>query len=148
MTTWAAFAEADPELAHFALHRLGGKVSFLATIRADGSPRLHPVTPHVGEGELFVYMDPGSPKIADLRRDPRYALHCSVADSGGGDGEVAVRGRATTVEDGEQREALFAIARAAGFSPRDEHVVFTLGVDGVIATTYDERDDAVRRRWP
>src|SRR5262249_8174128 len=47
MTTWGHFAAAEPELADFARARLHGKPSYLATVRADGSPRVHPVTPIV-----------------------------------------------------------------------------------------------------
>jgi hypothetical protein len=40
------------------------------------------VTPILGENRLFIFMEPTSPKGHDLRRDGRYTLHCSVADSG------------------------------------------------------------------
>ena len=41
-------------------------------------PRVHPVTPIVGSGKLFVFMEPTSPKGKDLMRDGRYALHCGI----------------------------------------------------------------------
>jgi len=56
------------------------RVAYLGTTRTDGSPRVHPVSPFIGAGCLFVYMEPTSPKAADLRRDARYALHCGVED--------------------------------------------------------------------
>jgi hypothetical protein len=37
-------------------------------------------------------MEPTSPKAADLRRDPRYALQCGVEDDRGGGGEFHVTG--------------------------------------------------------
>ncbi|MGH2405330.1 MAG: pyridoxamine 5'-phosphate oxidase family protein, partial [bacterium] len=52
-------------------------MAYLATLRGDGAPRVHPVTPIVGEGRLFLFMEPTSPKGHDLRRDGRYALHSS-----------------------------------------------------------------------
>ena len=78
--------------------RLDRKIAYLATIRNDGSPRLHPVTPFIRNGMLFIFTEPSSPKIRDLNRDGRYALHSSV----GGEGpliEVQVCGEAMVVSD-------------------------------------------------
>jgi len=49
-------------------------LGFLATVRPDGSPRLHPMWPLLTEDELLAFIIP-SPKQADLRRDGRYTLH-------------------------------------------------------------------------
>src|SRR5215470_6438545 len=49
-------------------------LGFLATVRADGSPRVHPVCPVISAAGLHVSVVAG-PKQADLRRDGRYALH-------------------------------------------------------------------------
>ncbi len=85
MTDWKTFTQQAPELAAFGKARFSSGVAYLATVRADGSPRVHPVTPIIGE-QLFLFMEPTSPKGDDLRRDDRYALHCAVEDSGGGGG--------------------------------------------------------------
>jgi hypothetical protein len=45
MTTWGGFAAAEPELAAFVSERLRAAPSYLATVRATGAPRVHPVTP-------------------------------------------------------------------------------------------------------
>ncbi len=58
----------------FGAERLNGKVAYLATVRKDGSPRVHPMTPIIGQGHLFVFMEPTSPKGHDLQRDGRYAI--------------------------------------------------------------------------
>lgn len=50
MATWQQFTAAAPELAAFGAERLEGKVAYLATIRADGGPRVHPLTPHIARG--------------------------------------------------------------------------------------------------
>src|SRR5262245_12386902 len=98
--SWQALETAQPALAAFGAERLlGSGVAYLATVRADGSPRVHPVTPIIGQGRLFLFMEPTSPKGKDLRRDPRYAMHCSVSDSSGGSGEFYVSGQARFVED-------------------------------------------------
>src|SRR4029079_4762050 len=77
MANWAAFAAAAPELAaegRRLFYQYGVGLGFLATIRKDGGPRLHPIRPIVTDGGLLAFINP-SPKCNDLRRDGRYALH-------------------------------------------------------------------------
>jgi hypothetical protein len=143
MATWEAFASAAPDLAGFGLERLRQGVAYLATVRGDGSPRVHPVTPIIGGGRLLLFMEPTSPKGADLRRDPRYALHSLVTDQAGSAGEFIVRGSATPVTDPSVRQAATA---AAGYTPRDRYVLFELGVDGALSTIYTD-GRPIRRRW-
>ena len=45
MTNWQAFSQQAPELAAFGRSRFGSGVAYLGTLRADGGPRVHPVTP-------------------------------------------------------------------------------------------------------
>ena len=137
MSTWAEFRLAAPELAAFGLSRLNRRVSYLATIRPDGSPRIHPVVVHFAESEMFVYMAPTSPKVRDLSKDPRYGLHCSVEDTNGGDGEIQISGSARLITQDADRQAMFAIAKANGFHPNESYVLFTLGVEDVLSTVYE-----------
>lgn len=146
MATWQEFTGATPELAAFGTQRLEGKVAYLATLRADGAPRVHPVTPHVARGYLFVYMEPTSPKAHDLRRDSRYALHCSVEDTSGGEGEFSIRGQAQVIDDPTVRAALFEAAKAAGYHPQDRYVVFALSIENASSTIY-EGGQPIRKRW-
>jgi hypothetical protein len=143
---WAAFAAAAPALAAFGRARLERRVAYLATVRADGAPRVHPVSPFLADGSLWLYMEPGSPKVADLRRDARYALQCGVEDDSGGGGEFHVTGWAGEVTDAGRRRDAFAVARAAGYRPADRHVTFELAIARVLVTTYD--DGPRRERWP
>jgi len=53
MTSWKEFAQQAPEFAAFGLARFQSGVAYLGTLRADGSPRVHPVTPIIGE-QLFL----------------------------------------------------------------------------------------------
>src|SRR5512137_48662 len=99
--TWKVVEEQQPELAAFGAERLNGRVAYLATVRKDGSPRVHPMTPIIGRGHLFVFMEPTSPKGHDLRRDARYAIHCGISDTSGNSGEFFVAGMAHLVEDAE-----------------------------------------------
>jgi hypothetical protein len=143
MASWGEFATEAAELAAFGVDRLTAGVAYLATVREDGSPRVHPVTPIVGHGRLFLFMEPTSPKGRDLRRDGRYSLHCAVADSSGGAGEFYLRGRAVPVEDPETRD--WAV-EAASYTPAGRYVLFELGIDGAASTVYREGGPE-RRRW-
>jgi hypothetical protein len=142
---WADFAAAAPRLEAFGRSRLERRVAYLATIRADGAPRVHPVSPFIGAGRLYLYMEPTSPKGADLRRDPRYALHCAVEDDGGGGGELSVAGRAEEVADPRRRSEAFAFAQGVGYKPAERHVVFELRLGHVLSTIYE--GGAKRERW-
>lgn len=146
MPTWAEFANASPELAGFGKDRLERRIAYLATSRADGSPRVHPVSPVISQGRLFVYMEPTSPKGRDLNRDARYALHCSVEDNSGGGGEFCARGRAKEIKDEQIRAAVFEDARLIGYTPRDRYVLFELEVDEAMSTVYEE-NELSRAKW-
>ena len=142
--TWQIFQSQSPELADFAQARLHNKVSYLATIRKDGSPRVHPFTPIIGEGHLFVFMEPTSPKGHDLRRDPRCALHCSVTDTSGESGEVFLSGKATFIEDAGLR----AVAvKVSPYQPAERYILFELEIENVTVTEYPDGGSAVRRHW-
>ncbi len=141
--SWRTLEEENPELAAFGLARLHGQVAYLATVRPDGSPRVHPVTPIIGQGHLFVFMEPTSPKGHDLRRDGRFALHCGVADTGGGSGEFTISGRAQATADPELR----ALAvRLASYSPAERYILFEFSVESAASTVYED-GRTVRHRW-
>ena len=134
--SWQAFADDEPGLANFVRERVHGKVAYLATIRKDGSPRVHPVTPVIDGQRMLVVMAPTSPKGRDLRRDPRFAIHCGVENARGGGGEVLIRGRAEV--QNVESEAPATGARA--------NVIFQLELDEVLITrTTDE--GPVQRHW-
>lgn len=145
MRPWADFAAEAPHLAAFGQRRLERRIAYLATIRADGSPRVHPVSPFIGGGCLAIYMEPTSLKAADLRRDARYALHCGVEDNEGGHGEFYVTGLAQEIADAGRRAEAVRWAAAAGYEPADRHVFFELKLGYVLGTTYDEGPK--RQRW-
>jgi hypothetical protein len=142
--SWQDLAAGNPELAAYGAARLtDNDVAYLATVRKDGSPRVHPVTPILGEGRLFVFMEPTSPKGHDLRRDGRYALHCAVEDSGGGQGEFYLSGRGRLVDDAATR----AMAeRAASYDVAPRYILFELDVAHALGTVYTDEGTA-RQRW-
>jgi hypothetical protein len=71
----AALASACREL----MYQYGVGLAFLATTRADGGPRVHPMCPLIDDAGLFAFLVP-SPKRADLLRDGRYAMHSFPAE--------------------------------------------------------------------
>ena len=143
MVTWHAFETESPELASFGRERLDRQVSFLATIRGDGGPRVHPVTPWILDGHLYVRMFDTSPKVADLTRDPRYALHSMMDNDDGEGGEFSLRGRAEQIRDAALVAEAFAAV--ADFTDRPL-VLFELLVDEVMTTMY-VGEETERRRW-
>ena len=143
MTSWQQFADAVPELAAFGAQRFATGVAYLATVKSDGAPRVHPVTPIIGQGRLFLFMEPTSPKGHDLKRGSHYALHCAVADSEGGAGEFWCSGTGAFLDDAESR----AVATAASqYAPKERYILFELSVESAAMTVYGE-GGAKRERW-
>lgn len=117
MTTWQEVERAEPEFAGrvralFDAH----KHKTIATLRADGSPRICGIEVVFDDGELTFGSMPRARKGADLRRDPRFALHSATVDPQDGaeaqwPGEAKVAGRAvaagpiTEGPDGERFHA-------------------------------------------
>ncbi len=141
--TWSLLQSNAPELAQAGYERLHGRVAYLATVRPDGTPRSHPVTPIIGEGRLFVFMEPSSPKGHDLRRGSAYALHCGVEGNDGGQGEFLVTGLGQLVDDPPTRELA---TRLSTYSPAERYILFELSVESALGTTYGDAGP-VRRRW-
>jgi hypothetical protein len=134
MTSWKEFAQQAPDFAAFGAERLNGKVSYLGTVRPDGGPRVHPVTPIIGD-QLFLFMEPTSPKGKDLQRDPRYTIHCAMSDASGSS--------AALVTDPAVREQAVA---ASSYKPADRYVAFVFSVEFAFMNTYDD-DGTHPRRW-
>jgi hypothetical protein len=141
--SWHDLEHSNPTLAAFGLKRLHGNVAYLATVRKDGSPRVHPVTPIIGQGRLFIFMEPTSPKGHDLRRDGRYALHCAVSDTSGESGEFIVTGRGKLVDDPATRALA---AELSSYKPQDRYILFELSVESASATRYED-GKPVREHW-
>lgn len=142
MTTWGAFAAAEPDLAADGLALLtqfGPGLAFLATVRADGGPRLHPICPVVAEGELWAFIIEASPKCRDLRRDGRFALHSFPPEEV--DDELAITGTAQEqvgAGPGDPRWREIQAATTANVGTAGE-VLFRLELDSVLVATYAER---------
>jgi hypothetical protein len=117
MTAWQDVERAAPEFAErvrelFDAHRH----KTIATLRADGSPRISGIEVVFEDGELVFGSMPNARKAADLRRDPRFALHSATVDPIEGSeaqwpGDAKISGRAiaagpiTEGPDGERFRA-------------------------------------------
>lgn len=100
MARWQDIEEAEPQFAKrvralFDAHRH----KTIATLRADGSPRISGIEAAFEDGELGFGSMPNARKTADLHRDPRFALHSATVDPVDGSesqwpGEAKISGRA------------------------------------------------------
>lgn len=147
MARWSELEVSDPELAAAGrrlLHQFDLGLGYLATVRADGGPRLHPFCPIITDGGLWGFIGP-SPKQADLRRDGRFAMHSFPSPDV--DDEFYVTGRAIEVVDADVVAAVRAAYRAPIQS--DDEVLFELMIDRVLLATYGPRPSwpPVYTRW-
>ncbi len=101
MTTWAEFVEAAPRISTIFTrrHAATGNLCLLATLRADGSPRISPIEPRVFEGDLWIVGMPDTTKFRDLHRDPRFSLHTATVDTQVTDGDAKLSGTVHDVLD-------------------------------------------------
>src|SRR5580693_1059878 len=76
MAAWKDMEQAEPEFAR-RVRRLfdAGRHKTIATLRADGSPRVSGIECEFSDGDLRFGSMTGARKGADLVRDPRFALH-------------------------------------------------------------------------
>lgn len=144
MITWGEFAKTEPELAAFGDDLLGVPPAYLATVRRSGAPRVHPVTPILAGGGLFLFMEPTSPKGQDLRERGWYALHNGVPDADGSGGEFFVSGRGFAVEDPATRAIA---AQAAIYEPAEQYVLFELMLSEARCNGYGDVPLPTRRHW-
>ena len=125
MASWSDFAAADPSLAaavRALFEQYGPGMAYLATVRPDGAPRIHPVSPVITDEGLFCFMV-DSPKRRDLERDGRYALHSYPPEES--DDEAYVTGRARPVKD---QAVITRLAEALRASPMVDWRLFELDI--------------------
>jgi hypothetical protein len=145
VATWAEFAQAAPEIAAVGAELLAKhNLAYLATVRADGSPRVHPVAPVIVAGHLLVSTPKASPKAADQLRDPRCVLHMLP---GKNDDEFMIRGEARLVTDPELR----AQAEAERHYIRPEDYLFEYHIEAAMSAYWEHVGQPgtypVRRFW-
>lgn len=114
----ARFADVETEEPEFA-NRVRARFEahrhkFLATLSADGSPRISGIEMSFVGGEPWIAGMPRSAKFADLRGDPRFALHSGSPEPDAFEADAKFSGRATEVID---PEALRRFGIEAGVPP-------------------------------
>jgi nitroimidazol reductase NimA-like FMN-containing flavoprotein (pyridoxamine 5'-phosphate oxidase superfamily) len=129
-TRWQDVATSRPDLAAAGEILLRTfTVGYLATVRGDGAPRVHPVTVTIHDGGLYVCTIAATRKSADLRRDGRYALHAFPrfpTETGWSDEEFMVGGRAVEITDAARRSGVLAVHND---TVADGDPLWELGID-------------------
>ena len=126
MASWAEVREGAAELAAAVEERFAvRKHCTIATLRADGSPRISGIEVQFAPDVVTIGSMPGAVKARDLQRDPRFALHSATVDPSEDDpaqwpGEAKVAGRVVATSD-----------------PQDEAHVWRLDVHEVVLTRID-----------
>jgi hypothetical protein len=118
-------------------------LGFLATIRLDGGPRVHPVCPIFVDDRLYAMVIPG-PKLNDLMRDGRYALHSETFPPPREDDGFYISGRVVEVSDRSLVDDIGAqffreresVQKWPGF---DDQVFFELFIERALLTLTSER---------
>ncbi len=122
MPAWKTVEETEPEFARrVQLLFDAGRHKTIATLRADGSPRISGIECEFADGDLRFGSMTGARKGADLNRDPRFALHGPTfhpeeGKEGDWTGEAKIAGRAvpagpvTTNEASEQPDGEMFVA--------------------------------------
>lgn len=126
MASWQEIERRHPVFAARVRGRFDAyKHKVIATLRADGSPRISGIEMEFTGGEVSLGMMPGSLKARDLQRDPRLALHSGTEDP------VEKPG---TVIDAK-------ISGRAVESPGGDHHVFHVDIAEVVLITIGEPSD-------
>jgi hypothetical protein len=150
MVTWGVLAAAAPDLADVGrslLFQFGVGLAFLATVRKDGAPRLHPVCPVLSGDRLCLLITAGSPKRRDLLEDGRYALQSFPQPKPGSD-EFSIAGRAELIADPVRRAGVLRDARHMADA---SELAFELRIDRVMHTRWENvltpHMRSVQRKW-
>ena len=147
--TWREFHEQCPEIAEPGqrlIYQFGLGLAFIATVRRDGGPRLHPVCPVIYSGGLYVFIVGDSPKRWDLVRDGRYALHSSPPKEN--DDAFCCTGPATPITDLALRGA---VAGQAKHNVQADEAQFELRIERALHTTWENprqpNTRAIHTKW-
>lgn len=106
MSSWHDFEAEAPQLAaqvraRFDAHRH----KTMATVRADGAPRISGTEVQLRGDDVYLGGMPGNRRFADLRRDPRVAIHSGSDDPDSWTGDAKLSGIAREVTDPAALEA-------------------------------------------
>ena len=151
MATWREVEAAVPDLAAAARAAFDAhKHKVLATLRADGSPRVSGNEVTFKDGEVWLGMMHRSVKARDLLRDPRLAVHSATADAELKLGDAKLAGRAVEETDPETKRR-FGVESAedpGGTEPPEPFHLFRVDIGEVsIVRIGDPPDHLVIESW-
>jgi hypothetical protein len=135
--TWDELNKEAPELAAAVERSFGqAKHKVMATLRADGSPRVSGTEVEFREGQIWIGSMPGARKARDLQRDPRVAIHGPTTDETMAVGDAKISGRAIEITDQGELEAFAAYLKEQHEqAPPLPFHLFRIDVDEVVRTT-------------
>jgi Pyridoxamine 5'-phosphate oxidase len=142
MASFADVESAEPEFAARVRAAFDGHAhKFLATLRADGSPRISGIEMNFVGGEPWLAGMPASAKFEDLRRDPRFALHSGSDEGDAFRADAKLSGRAHQVtEDGERA----AFATDAGIPVQHmDFELFRVDLEQVVLVALNDEKTAL-----
>jgi hypothetical protein len=146
MATWSDFAADAPELAaagRALLYQFGPGLGYLATVRRDGGPRVHPFCPIILEPGIYGLIGT-SPKQRDLFRDGRYAVHSFPSPER--DDEFYFSGRARHHADPALEARVRHAMTATGATSSGDEALFELDLERVLLARYKKRGEP--KNWP
>lgn len=149
MISWVEFSQEEAELSDLGKRmllqgRLHAGLAFLATIRKDGAPRLHPISLVFSQGGLYLLIQPLSPKCADLKRDGRYALQAFPSPENVEGKEFYLTGVARCIHDTRIRQA---ISEETAIHVEEPEVLFELLVERAMYTVLVDRGTPNEHPW-
>jgi hypothetical protein len=155
MARWSEVEQAAPELAQRAQAMFdANRHKTMATVRADGAPRISGTELERVLGDLWLGSMPGAVKARDLQRDPRVAIHSASPDPGpeGNDwpGDAKLAGIAEAVTDAAEL-ARWAAARGDGAAeepptPESFHL-FRIDVRELVVTALNDEHTLLVVTW-
>ena len=148
--TWREFETESPAIAEAGQRLLVGPdgvaIAFLATASGNGTPHLAPVCPIFSDGRLYLSAASSTPKVRDLRENPRFALHSFL---GANDEEFQIRGVATEVESSRERNTVLSAIKFGSFDA--SHPIFDLSIARALWVHWERVGEPdtrpVRRSW-
>jgi len=146
MASWGEFEADAPDTAAAGrklLYQFRVGLGYLATVRTDGGPRVHPFCPIIHDGRAWGLIGP-SPKGRDLLRDGRYAIH--TFPSRDRDDEFYFTGRAHLQEDPKVIDAVRAALISTGATSSGDETLFEFDIERVLLAQYKPRGEP--DNWP
>jgi hypothetical protein len=146
MARWSEIERDVPDLAVDVRGFMeAGAHKALATLRADGAPRVSATEAIFLGGDLWLGSMWRSPKARDLQRDPRFALHSASADPAAWVGDAKVAGSMVEIDDDIAKQRLLE-ARGGG-PPGPFHLFRAEICELVVIRLGQPEDHLVVRRW-